>query len=219
MYNKLQNLSIESSIDDGARVGVQSSIDLLSIFLQKSNPTMMMETPEEKFRAITASLKLADEKVVLQDEMKFQEYFLKEKDAIAGRSPISKDSELNLNRELVEQCQERIIEEEETVTAFSSYPDEKLSKVEKVRRSNVELKVSQKPAFSLFSSLKTNIGGLFKAGNIPVGLKGGADNKKAGPSTLGSPSTSSSKKISVIGQLGAPASKKQRSSSSSLGTL
>ena len=125
--------------------------------------------------------KLSDQTVIIEDEKKFQEYFLKEKRKVAGLvyfRPVSRDSELSMNKEIIEDNQEMIIEKEELVPAVQ-LPREKYLKNEKIRSSKFE------QANELFTTLKKNlnsrIGGWFLFGVKLIGLKGGADNDPLKP--------------------------------------
>ena len=119
--------------------GGHNSIDLLIGFLKESKPasttTKKFET-EHQLKLVT----LADEKVMKEDEEQFQEYFLNEKIKIVDkvyRNPVSQDFEVTVNSELVEQSQEMIIEHEESVPAYHTYPNEEYAKVGPIRRSKM----------------------------------------------------------------------------------
>ena len=112
--------------------------------------------------------------MVIEDEKKFQEYFLKEKNKIArmvNLSPVSKNFELSVNKEIIEDNQEKIIEKEESVPS-PQIPLQKYSKVEKTRRTKF------KNGNKLFAYTKNIFYGWYKNAPKPIGLKGGADSTK-----------------------------------------
>ena len=119
-------------------------------------------------------VKPADEKIVIEDEKKFQEYFLIEK-AKTKRTvylePVNHDFELSINKELIEQNQEILIEQEESVPAYM-IPAEKYVKERKIRSRQINLKKNE-----MSMNLKSRIGGWFKVGQKLSGLKGGSDRK------------------------------------------
>ena len=141
------------------------SLHLLHSFLRKTkNEHNNMEATEDR----SQMLKLSDETVVIEDEKKFQEYFLKEKDKLGEKvllRPVSWEYELSLNNELIENTQEMIIENEEWVHS-AQLPQQKYLKRQRNRR-------------SLFNTLKKNvnsrIGWLFLKRQTFIGIKGGAD--------------------------------------------
>ena len=80
--------------------------------------------------------KLSDEAVIIEDEQKFQEYFLKEKKKVERKiylCPVIQDFELSLNGEMIEDNQEMIIEKEDRVFA-PLIPDQNHLNVERTRR-------------------------------------------------------------------------------------
>ena len=114
--------------------------------------------------------KLSDEAVIIEDEQKFQEYFLKEKKKVERKiylCPVNQDFELSLNGEMIEDNQEMIIEKEERVPA-QHIPDQIYLKVERTRRRKlVQEKIKNKQNYE--------IGGWFLSSLKAVGIKGGAD--------------------------------------------
>ena len=119
---------------------------------------------------MACSTNLADEIIVLEDEKKFREYFLQEKKKSYKREQFSYvdygeklkiDIELALNKELIEQQQENIIEQEEWVPAYPT-PEEKYIKNKKSRQ-------------KYDGKHKYRVSGWLKNGIIPIGLKGGSD--------------------------------------------
>ena len=130
-------------------------------------------------------VKPTDEKLVIEDEKKFQEYFLGEK-AKTKRTvylaPVNYDFELSLNKELIEQNQEIIIEQEESVAAYV-IPAEKFDKEGRTIRSRLEQMNLKKNAMYSFLSnnmKKSRVGGWFKVGQKLSGLKGGSDRQNHG---------------------------------------
>ena len=110
---------------------------------------------------------MSDKNVIAEDEQKFQEYFQKEKNKVERKvylSPVSKDSECFVNREMIETNQEMIIEKEECVP-LAQIPLQKYLKVELTRRSQPVQKMK----------VKNEIGGWFMNGLKLIGIKGGAD--------------------------------------------
>ena len=86
-----------------------------------------------------------DEKVVIEDEKKFQEYFLKEKRKATGKvyiNPVSRTIELSLNREKLEQNQEEIIEQERLGPSYHSFQEDEYLKIEKRQNFSGSSKVS-----------------------------------------------------------------------------
>ena len=80
--------------------------------------------------------KLSDEVVLIEDEKKFQEYFQKEKNKVTKLvylSPVSREFELFINKEIIEDNQEGIIEKEEWVP-LAQVPHQEYEKVERIRR-------------------------------------------------------------------------------------
>ena len=126
-------------------------------------------------------LSLADEKVVIEDEKKFQEYFLKEKRKATGKvyiNPVSRTIELSLNREKLEQNQEEIIEQERLGPSYHSFQEDEYLKVEKLRQS--ELKHKESPVRCLALSTIEPVArfeGWFQRENMPIGLKGGINHE------------------------------------------
>ena len=93
------------------------------------------------------------------------------------------DIELQLNKELIEQHQETIIEHEEQVPAYP-ISDEKFITLGKKRRQIFPLKnFKARIKDELLSLQNIKIGSWVQAGKAIVGLKGGADNNRPGPST------------------------------------
>ena len=120
---------------------------------------------------------LKDENIVLEDETKFQDYFLKQKRKTVV-SPTCQDFELSVNRELIEQSQEAIIEQEEVVPEYPT-PTEAFVIPVKARQSTTSEEASKKEecASLLITNQKPLLGGgwFSRVGSNPVGLKGGAD--------------------------------------------
>ena len=152
------------------------ALDMLQLFLHKKKP----EVSNTVVPSNVASTKSADDVIQLEDGLKFQEYFLKEKAKVANKAkPMSSGIELTVNRELIEQTQESIIEQEESVPAHS-FPEEKSFKEEKTRRPSI-LKMGEHLAPNKLLGIipsKAQIGGWFQPGRSTVGLKGGADHEK-----------------------------------------
>ena len=127
------------------------------------------------------SFNLADNDLVLEDEKKFQEYFLKEKHKTLGSvyvSPVKDLFELSINQEIIEQHQELIIEKEELVPRFQ-YPKEKKIKEEKTRRWIKSLQIKKDKSSLMLYKINSHLGKWFNQRKQPVGLKGGADREKA----------------------------------------
>ena len=147
---------------------------------------------KDKPRIDMIKINLADNTIVTEDEKKFQDYFLDEKNRKAERLTIMKhllnnsqnhNIELQLNRELIEQHQETIIEHEEQIPAYP-ISDEKFITLGKKRRqifpvNNFKARIKDE----LLSLQNIKIGSWVQAGKAIVGLKGGADNNRPGPST------------------------------------
>ena len=150
---------------------VHHPVDLLQSCLLEQRKVSQKDKKAEsvcKFQFI----QLQDNKIVIEDEKKFQDYFLKDIRKI--RSPINPFSELFLNKELIEQNQEMIIENEEQVPNFS-VPSEKYSNGEKTRRTTLPNKKNILPT-SWINSLKSGLSGWYqKETKELIGLKGGAD--------------------------------------------
>ena len=128
---------------------------------------------------------LADDKVVIEDEKKFEEYFLKEKRKYNCFKPLTENSEMSLNKELIEQRQEMIIEQEECVPAYIMPIKKFTYKDKNTKRSGNEENILIGKCSKLFSLLKfhppkSQKEGWFKIGRSPAGLRGGADHQKLG---------------------------------------
>ena len=104
------------------------------------------------------------------DEENFQLFFQK-----PCKTPIKKQSETFLRKELIEQHQENLIELEEKVPAYK-IPNEKYMKVP-TRRLRLKVNDDKNPKKSLTHSMKDRIGGWFKSktSEKPGCLRGGAD--------------------------------------------
>ena len=145
-----------------------------------------------------AIVNLNDDLIICEDEKKFQEYFLVQKEKFVQKKEgkMDKDSEMSLNKERIEQHQEEIIEQEESVPAYQT-ENPKESKAEKNTKKNTGQKrmqakaeknnkenTGQKLIFksSPFSKnpLRSSFSGWFKSGKIPLGLKGGSDREAKG---------------------------------------
>ena len=156
-----------------------NSLDISSLFLQKPKKEENREKQRNENHAFQLS-KIFDRIVIIEDEKKLQEYFLKEKSKVARKvylTPVSRELELSVNREMIEDNQEMAIEKEERVPA-ANIPEQKYLKVEKTRRSNFE---------TTKKNLKYETSGWFLKGLNLIGLKGGADpaqgKKKSSKST------------------------------------
>ena len=105
---------------------------------------------------------ILDSSIVDEDEEKFQKYFKDQRKGITS-------CELTLNKELIEQHQEKIIEQEEWVPAYR-LPEDKLVKEEKfirpVWKKIKDILPMKKRDFNWFARGKKN-----------PGLKGGADSE------------------------------------------
>ena len=152
---------------------VYNSLDLLHWFI--SGTSKNEKNKENVVKQDTQKSKLSDQTVIIEDEKKFQEYFLKEKNKVAAivyLSPVDQDFELALNKIRIESEQENKIEKEELVPA-AQFPPETYLKNERIRRSKFgQANKKFKPLKKNFSIM--NMGRWFCV--QPVGLKGGADN-------------------------------------------
>ena len=121
---------------------------------------------------------LYDEDIVREDEEKFQEYFLDTK----GKK---ETLELCLNKELIEQHQERIVEQEEEVPSFKNlyHTDYKVEKPIK-SKSNAKMcpKTFGKKCINMMKiqPLTNWLRVCFNVENRLIGLKGGSDHIRKG---------------------------------------
>ena len=114
--------------------------------------------------------KLSDKAVIIEDEQKFREYFLKEMKKVERKvymCPVSKDFELFLNKEIIEDNQEMIIEKEDRVFA-PLIPDQNHLNVERTRRTKLVQEIKKEQNYE-------KIGGWFLNGLKLIGIKGGVD--------------------------------------------
>ena len=148
------------------------SIDILPRILQDSK----QRNAKNKIKTLSDHklVTLTDETILKEDEKKFQDYFLKEKNKIVVVNPVTPDFELSLNKELIEQRQEKLIENEEWVPAYQ-IPEEKYLKNGKTKRPRPE---SNKMTDSIVGNFQSVLGGWFKSSNVLIGLKGGADHTR-----------------------------------------
>ena len=160
------------------------SFDLLHMFLEDTSNKQKTDMSNAPVCSPSFDpTKLLDDVIQIEDEGKFKEYFLKEKAKEANRVtlPVAPYSELMVNRELIEQTQELIIEREESVPAYS-VPEQKYVKDGTARRSAQKIlkmgeQLVQAKPLSIIS-LKSRICGWFQPGRAEVGLQGGSDQKK-----------------------------------------
>ena len=159
----------------------------MGLFLKESNVKQRDEKTEIDYAL--KFIKLSDKKIISEDEKKFQEYFLKEKNkterVVCSRRPVCKYFELSLNKEFIEQKQEMIIEQEEWVPEYPVSKDKYLGPC-KSKISKLEETVRRKRDIWLTSlhRLKSKLEGWFISGEITFGLKGGADHNKPGSNTF-----------------------------------
>ena len=160
-----------------------SSLDNFHIILQNQQNKDYKDTLKNAIKLI----KPDDDVVVIEDEKKFQAYFLEHKsqkpksicfNLFKNKDPVTPDSELKLNKELLEGHQENCIEQEESIPAYT-VPDQKYVKPEKVRRvrsdhRHIETLKTISPLF--MDMMSTRIKEIwFKAGKFHFGLFGGSD--------------------------------------------
>ena len=84
-----------------------------------------------------------------------------------------------MNKELIEQHQETIIEHEEQVPAYPISDEKFITLGKRRRQKNFKARIKDE----LLSLQNIKIGSWVQAGKAIVGLKGGADNNRPGPST------------------------------------
>ena len=141
------------------------------MFLQA--PTKDKSVPKNK---TVHFVKISDNSIVIEDEKKFQDYFLRQNSKILQKACINtvdQDFELFVNKELIEESQENIIEQEESVPVYP-IREEKYLKIRKKRRPlNQKIAMNDMNA-SLPNRFKFGLG-WFKMGKKITGLKGGSD--------------------------------------------
>ena len=159
--------------------------DLWNMLYLKEHDTK--EGDKEKEALPQALVSINDDVIIHEDEKKFQEYFLVQKEKVCQKKEkeIDKDSELSLNKERIEQHQEMIIEQEESVPAYPT-KDPIEAKAEKPDKETTRPKrIFRSPNFSKnmmrFQPVtSSSFWGWFKSSEILVGLKGGADHEGKG---------------------------------------
>ena len=159
--------------------------DLWNMLYLKEHDTK--EGDKEKEALPQALVSINDDVIIHEDEKKFQEYFLVQKEKVGQNKEkeIDKDSELSLNKELIEQHQEMIIEEEESVPAYPT-KDPIEAKAEKPDKETTRRKRifrcpnTSKNMMSFQPVTSSSYWGWFKSCDILLGLKGGADHKRKG---------------------------------------
>ena len=166
---------------------IHSISDLWNKLYLKENDAK--EGDKEKEAPPQALVSINDDVIIHEDEKKFQEYFLVQKEKVGQKKEkeIDKDSELSLNKERIEQHQEMIIEQEESVPAYPT-KDPIEAKAEKPDKETTRRKrIFRSPNFSKnmlsFQPVTSSFWGLFKSGEMPLGLKGGSDHEAKGKRT------------------------------------
>ena len=144
------------------------------MLLQAQSSQLKPELPSKRTTASIVPISLSDQKIEMEDEQKFQDYFLMEKSV--GPRPVSENVELSVNQELIEQRQEMIVEQEETVPAFPFF-QQKYCKPGKARRPKSMPKFLKIIELPVLHPLKSQMGNWFRPKRATVGLKGGADHK------------------------------------------
>ena len=144
-------------------------------------PILLQDSNTKKIRTKNTVLELTelqDDVIVCEDEKKFQEYFQDQKE--------KKESlELCLNKELIEQHQERIVEQEEEVPSFKNlyHTDYKVEKPIK-SKSNAKMcpKTFGKKCINMMKiqPLTNWLRVCFNVENRLIGLKGGSDHIRKG---------------------------------------
>ena len=134
------------------------------------------EGDKEKEALPQALVSINDDVIIHEDEKKFQEYFLVQKEKVGQKKEkeIDKDSELSLNKERIEQHQEMIIEQEESVPAYPTKDPIEMTIKETTRRKRIFRSPNfSKNMMSFQPVTPSSFWGWFKSSEIPVGLKGG----------------------------------------------
>ena len=111
-----------------------ASFDLINLFLGEIEIDIRKKTYELSIEPV----KLADDVIVKEDGKKFRDYFIKHKhkepSVIKSSCSVEENSEKLLNKELIEQHQETIIEQEENCPPYRTIPEQKYIREATIRK-------------------------------------------------------------------------------------